>query len=926
MSEPKAEAKNRWRAEIEQSLAESNFSAAMTLIHKALAEFPDHPDFLELEEQVTHARDRSIQAYQLMEEGRQLCAEGNLKEGVQVLRDACALDPRNAAVRAALMDNLLCYSLAVLESNLALAERLWKEANDLDPNHPVNKSVAQSIREYKQLLAVERDQASPSPKAATPPSAPKTAAESSHPPAAPAAKPGTAAKTPPPLARAAGLRPPGTPPASPPPEIAPTPPVAQATPSLPAAGAPPPASAQRIAGSAAAPATHPPATATPAARERSQAPAAPPPADAPAKPTAVESRRPVKFPRWAWAAAGLAAIAVAAALFGLGLRRSEPAAARVSVVVRANPPEATVQINGTVYDISRPVSLPPGSYRIEAALEGYQPVVREVEVTPQVNTPIEITLLPVMPLVRISADLASGTVSLDGKALGELQNGQFAIASLTPGAHSLRISSGRLAEAVIPITVEPAGPPSFSGPIAAKEMRAVAISSANGQGVVVSSFGPAPLLLNGRPAGAIASEKPLPVSGLAPGTHEFAYGAGREQRKLAVDLGAAPGLFVSLNSDRNVGTLQIVSNEPGFELRINGRPARFATQRGRYLVYNLEAKPAVVQILKAGFTAEPSSQEVTIRKGEVVRASFTLTPIPTTATLLVRGALPGTRMSLDGIAHELQPNGGAQLTIAPGDHRVEFTRPGFKPKARQFSAQAGQTVVLAGNDVTLSDVITGKLTIASRSPASATVVLRRGATEIPVPAGEAEIPEGDYTLYASASGFRELSRTVRIAAESPVAVDIQLTRIPQVVRMEGWDDPNGWRMENGWYTRKGGNFVLFTGSSSSGTVQFTARHRGRQFPIFRGGQIRWVVNYADPRNYDLFELDGQRLTWKRIVNGQPGPQKQAPHGVRIQNDTYRLILDVGTGQGPGKIFDGTAWKPLPPLAISAGGRFGFYLP
>ena len=101
-------------------------------------------------------------------------------------------------------------------------------------------------------------------------------------------------------------------------------------------------------------------------------------------------------------------------------------------------------------------------------------------------------------------------------------------------------------------------------------------------------------------------------------------------------------------------------------------------------------------------------------------------------------------------------------------------------------------------------------------------------------------------------------------------------------------------------------------------------------PIFRGGQIRWVVNYVDARNYDLYELDGQKLSWKRFVDGKPGPDKQAPHGVKIQDDTYRMIVEVGSGQLNGKIFDGKTWKALPPLdasnTISKEGRFGFFLP
>ena len=81
MSEPKLEAKTRWKIQIEQRLANGNFAEAMTLVHKAFAEFADDPEFLALEEKVMHGRERSVAVFQMMEEGRQLCREQNFEGG-----------------------------------------------------------------------------------------------------------------------------------------------------------------------------------------------------------------------------------------------------------------------------------------------------------------------------------------------------------------------------------------------------------------------------------------------------------------------------------------------------------------------------------------------------------------------------------------------------------------------------------------------------------------------------------------------------------------------------------------------------------------------------------------------------------------------------------------------------------------------------
>ena len=970
MPEPNLGAKTRWKTQIELSLANGNFAEAMTLIHKAFAEFADDPEFLTLEEQVTHGRDRSVTVFQMMEEGRQLCADQNFEEGVSVLRGAYSLDERNALVRSTLIDNLLCQALAVLDSDLPLAERLAKEANALDPENPVNQSVAQSIQEHQRMIlaeqcrppaserSVDESQRSAAQTLGDPGFSGKSEMETRSSGAAggaPAASaiqpagasngasigksmPGTSGKA----AEVVLSQPVEAAPANIPPSEPKSPARPQA-PELPGGALPTSAAEARImSGPSGQPTGQVPMQTTassPAQPHRSAQPQTSP-SSTPA--TLKRETRPVSSvhsrkgapsratPRLVWAASGIAALALVAVLIRPVIQGKGAGTAPVLVAIRTNPPGAAVRIDGQYYDTAQEVSLMPGSYRIEAALDGYQPVVRDVDVNQFSQEPIELDLLPAVPMLRISTDFASGTVSLDGQPAEELQNGQFAIDSIAPGEHSLRVSSGRLAEAVIPLMVASAGLPVLSSAITAKNLRVFLLVSFDGQGRVYSSFGPASLKLDGQPVGAISMAKPLQLAGLTAESHEFRFGEGNDQRKISLDVNSARSIFLFLTSDRNVGTLEIVSNEGGFQLQINGKPAKISTQRGRYFVYNVDAKSASIQISKAGFDSDPSAQEVVIRKGEIARVSFKLAPTPTTATLHVIGALPGTRMSVDGTLHELQPDGSVTATVAPGEHGIEFTRQGFKPKTLHISARSGQTIALGGSDVQVNDALTGKLTITTRSPANATVVLRRGGTEIHVSDREAELPEGDYTLIATASGYRDESRPVRIAERAPAVVDVKLVAIPQVVRMEGWDDPKGWKLEDGWHKRKGGMFVLFKGSSSKGTIQFTARHKGRQLPIFRGGQIRWVVNYVDAQNYDLYELDGQKLAWKRFVDGKPGAEKQAPHGVKIQDATYRLTMEVGSGQLAGKIFDGKTWKPLPLLdgsnANPREGKFGFLLP
>jgi hypothetical protein len=75
MAEGNIQAKLRWKQQINESLARGDFAQAKSHVQSALTEFPEDPELLALEESVIQARDRSVQAFQLMEEGKQLCAE-----------------------------------------------------------------------------------------------------------------------------------------------------------------------------------------------------------------------------------------------------------------------------------------------------------------------------------------------------------------------------------------------------------------------------------------------------------------------------------------------------------------------------------------------------------------------------------------------------------------------------------------------------------------------------------------------------------------------------------------------------------------------------------------------------------------------------------------------------------------------------------
>ena len=71
--------------------------------------------------------------------------------------------------------------------------------------------------------------------------------------------------------------------------------------------------------------------------------------------------------------------------------------------------------------------------------------------------------------------------------------------------------------------------------------------------------------------------------------------------------------------------------------------------------------------------------------------------------------------------------------------------------------------------------------------------------------------------------------------------------------MADFEDPNAWSKQGDLWVHKGGGVIPFK-LPANGTFTFTVRLL-RGGSLFRGGRIRWAVQYVDAKNYDLFELD-----------------------------------------------------------------------
>ncbi len=542
------------------------------------------------------------------------------------------------------------------------------------------------------------------------------------------------------------------------------------------------------------------------------------------------------------------------------------------------------------------------------------PLPQPIPVEPAAAAPIP---EPELPAMRLSSDSATGKVAFDDQPPVDLQDAQWMLEKIPSGDHTLRFDSaaGSLS---FTLTSAAGSLPVVKTPIAAKGVLAAVVSSMGDHAHVYSSDTGAKLSLDGQPTIDIPAEG-ADLSSVTPGAHELTISRGGEQYKLAIEVAAAPALNAFVESGQNVGTLVVVTGQDKSRIFLNGKALPQETRGGQLRVANLEPKEYVVKVSKSGYQDAPE-QKIRIRKGEQGRLVFGLLPVPHMATLIVQGGPPGATVFVDQTnAGTVQPDGTLTVSaVAPGDHVVELRKDRFKPKQFKKHFVVGTPVTLAAADTTL-ETAPGELKI-TFTPADAQVTLTKaGDLPVKVSSGAAlSLPTGTYTLAAHTADNFVRTSSLDLTAGQSRSFDLSLAPSG----MSKWEDPSGWKQENGVFIRKGGDYILYGVTPTSGTFIFSAM-------LTKGHRLQWVVNYTDPNNYDLFQIDDNNFYRTDIRNGQKMSDAKIPH--KGEKKSFRTLqIHVSPTEIVHQIKQGNTWFvldrwTLPGTNLSSG-RFGFYLP
>jgi len=881
-----AEAKANWMTRIDGHFASGEYAKARDVIQEALTNFPNDKELEGLGSLAEQGVRRSAEAGVLLAQGRELCAAKNYAEGLDALRRAERLDPRNSTTRATLLTCLVEHSRELITKDWRAAEPLIQEASALNSEDPVVRSLNSLLESNKRQEGINNILVEARALQAADDIA------------------GALKKVEDGLAEY-------------PNEVR----LAQLLNTLRGA-----ASAVRPDVSAAVTMAAPPAerkaaelkAAEPVVEKAVDAPRPPtPPASGPSRPASGK-----KTPFWLWAA-----LAAGVLLIGGGLlypflfKKKGPevktdggvaAAAGVKVNLTANQPGATFKVDGSAVPAS--TMLKPGEHTGEADLDGYSPDIHPFTVSAAGASPVTVafSLTPALPQLFFSSGLEKGSVVIDDAAPVDLQEGAFNKNDLPLGNHHVRVMDGKGGEVLsFSFEAQPKQMIKLTSPLNTHGGAGIAVSSLSGAGQIYGTAG-LKAGLAGQPAAALPADG-LAVAAANPPQH-VSVTDGIKSRDLSPDATPVPILTVMLNGGVEHVAVTVTANVPDGTVSINGQELKRKMADGTRFI-SLAPGTFSVTVSRDGYQPA-AAQQLVIKPGDQAKhLEFTLTPIARMATLDVTGAPPDAAVFLDDVrAGTVNGAGGFTKDVNPGTHVVVIRKAGLDDFKVSHDYKAGEETHVPVQMHAVSASVALRVT-----PAGAKITIKRESEIYTPPNGQnATLPPGTYSVTATADDYKARTESIQVEAGKPLTIDWALQPVVKTVAAQfPFANEKEWTLDNGWIVHAGEGISVYTGAMGTHTVDIEKR-KGRM-----GIGVKKIVFRADftgPGDYTQYSLDGKTLV-KTVVAG--GKQQGEP--VKLQfgqenGETIRMGIELSPSSF---VVKNRAGEVIDSIKKGSVGRFAF---
>ncbi|HEV2416304.1 MAG TPA: protein kinase [Terriglobia bacterium] len=922
----RTEEKAEWVGRINLQLESGEYAASLDTIRKLQTGCQREPEFAELERRAQRGIEHSLEIEGLRSSGNRLIAERSYEQGIAALRSAYGLESGNRITRADLVNALLEFANSLLHTDWRSSRLLIDDALNVDPANAWAKTLVVSVaeQEAREKRRLDRSALPAEPAAAPPgydlPPISDPLGEHGTPGRRGSIERPEADRLPTqPKPPQAGLRPPAPPTAS--------------TAKLPAAGGSgSPNGAETSVSQSSAPG-------------RGRVAIAGPRRDASSAAAGVFRLRELLPRRGVFHSFGVGrarrvidqvrharyypysillpvcgAVAIIAGSIVLTSHKTEqvskPKIVMVRLQVETSPSGATVQVSGKVCGLSPcKTALTAGSYDVRASKAGYADAQTRISVRKGEKRPkILVTLEPLLAGLRVvEIGTKDSKVQLDDGPVQKFKDAEFAAAPLT-GSHSVKIIGGTGGTATVQFDAEPGSMPVVQPPDP-DPFEVVVISSVGGDLSLWSA--PTPLTAS------LDSDQPeLALNNVGLDLHNVAYGAHElrlNKKKLIwkkFEVTSAPALTIFLLSQPNTGTLIVNTvGSGGGEIYIDGSPS--GPTRSGQVKLPLTTGQHQVTVKQAGYngTCTPSTVQIQQRVSNSVNCQ--LQPAPQWASLQIQGVPPDSEVFLDNIPLGLiKPDGNfSSAQISPGQHYIELRAQGYNTKGTAKTFEAGNMLKMTASDFPM-EAMPGLLTVLTLPPAKRITITpddEASTREVQGGVFRSQLKPGIHTVTAIWPSGLTKSRSLPIMAGKPLSEQLSLDS----TGMEGWGQ-GVWQRDGAWFKRSGRGPILFNVTPNYGSFEFS-------FALPTGG-MRWVLNYVDDRNYDLFEISRGSFLHTRVVNGKKKkfPRKAYP---ATNGASAVLRIDVTSTSLKHQLVVGGKTIPIDTLTDKNGnfvkGKFGF---
>ncbi len=321
-----------------------------------------------------------------------------------------------------------------------------------------------------------------------------------------------------------------------------------------------------------------------------------------------------------------------------------------SVTIKVTPPDATLKVDNREYDVSKPVMLKPGTYKLEVSKPGFVTQSKQIEVSAE-RAFFEVTLRAQELLtVTIRSTPPDADVTLDSVAEGKTNTQVFRY----PGNYKLRLSKTGFETIEQNITVKDSGDNTF-----------VYTLQKSTEQLNISLDPPdATLLINNTEHRGNSFE-------LAPGRYRIeARKSGFDDLVQQVEIQKGEDSNISLKLQKSTGQLNISLDPPDATLLINNKEQKGNSFELAQGLYRIEARKSEFDDLV---------QQVEIQKGKVSNISLKLNR--------QKGRLMFTVQPIDAeiiLSDGTTWTGAKIISLPVGSFTISATLAGYKDKQHNF--------------------------------------------------------------------------------------------------------------------------------------------------------------------------------------------------------------------------------------------------